>query len=219
MGCQKKTQLYSYVKGGASFGITHVRGMCRAVGRCTTEQPRPQALWLYSENLERSQALLIPKPLQPQLAFSAFKPQMLEYHCIMSWNYSNLSSISKHKKPYFFQQFSYHIETEIDVVSLCPSVNKELRAVSLEFYCSDTNRWTKYILNRGNLKTGWEKTSGSDSNSLEFSQRKKKIKKDIVCYCLKLKLWKFQPISLYPDIYLYTVISLHLCSCLYTYLY
>lgn len=137
---EKKTNCIHMSKAGASFGITHVRGMCRAVGRCTTELPRPQVLWLYPEKLQGSQALLIPKPLQPQLAFSAFKPQMLEYRCIMSCNYSNLSSISKHKNPYFFQQFSYHIETEIDVVSLCRSVNKELRALCLAFYCSDTNR-------------------------------------------------------------------------------
>lgn len=72
---KKPKQLYSYVK-GAAFGIAHVKGMCRAVGRCTTKQPRPQALWVYPEKLDGSQTLLIPEPLQPQLA-AQFKPHML----------------------------------------------------------------------------------------------------------------------------------------------
>lgn len=101
----------------------------------------------------------------------------------MSWNYISVSGLSRqHKKPYLFQQFSHHIEPATDVVSVCPSMNKGLRALSLACYCSDTNGWIEFILNMGHLKTGCEKTSGTDSNILEFSQRKKK--RNNFWYCL-----------------------------------
>jgi len=58
------------------------------------------------------------------------------------------------KKPYLFQQFTYHTEQATGMVCyVCPSVNKGLRALSLAYYCSDTNGGIKYILTRNYLKT------------------------------------------------------------------
>lgn len=152
MGSQEKKKAYSCAKGRRIVWVHAVVMMCRAGGRCTAEQPRPRALRLSPEKLEGSQMQLIPKPLEPQLDFSTFKPQLFQCHSITSWNYSSVKVISgHHKKPYLFSTV-YRTSNWYGLRYVCPSMNKGLRALSPAYYCGGTNGGIKYILNRGHLK-------------------------------------------------------------------
>lgn len=150
-----REKVYPCVKGRCIIWVhTLTRGMCRAGGRCTAEQPKPRVLRLYPEKLEVSQMQWIPKPLKPQPGFSTFKPQLFQCHCIMKLQQCEWHILSSQKNPPFSTVYvSYRISNWYGLSYVCPSMNKGLRTLSLAYYCSDTNGGIKYLLNRGHLNT------------------------------------------------------------------
>lgn len=93
---------------------------------------------------------LTPKPLEPQLDFSALsvpphvlKLQQCQWHVVPSQKPLCCSTIL----------ISYRTSNWCALTYACPFMKKELIAFSLAHYCSDANGGTRYILHRGCLKT------------------------------------------------------------------